>query len=118
MASLSEIDRDIIRLKKRLQTNKMKQQDPNWQKRRNELQKLRRVKKMITDPEHQKLVNAKQRERYAKNPGPQIESSKKWNLDNKERKNANQRALYAKNPEKMRIKIRERRRKKRELKNG
>lgn len=116
IATLDPIDRDIIRLKKRLQRNKQQQNDPNWYKKRNETKKKRIAKKRIEDPQYFVKLNEKQRTRYKGNPGPQIESSKKWNQSHKERCNANHRKSYQKNKEKICARNRENRRLKREAK--
>jgi len=114
--TLPEIDQKILRLKKRLQTNKMKQQDPEWQKRRNAKERERRRKLRETNPEWWENEKRKTRERYRKNPKPQIESTIKWNKANRDRKNATNRRSYEKNKEKISARNKLKRKLKREAK--
>jgi len=104
---------NIYKIKKKKLADKIRRQDPEKKKRRNELEKIRITIKR-QDPEYVESVNQKSRIRYAKNPGPQIECSTKWNQNHKERRNANQRASYARNRDYICTKIREKRRLKRE----
>jgi len=97
MDTLDPIDADILRLKKKLQVNKMKQQDPNWQKRRNDKERLRRQALRESDPNYAEKLNAKAREYYRKNPQIQIKATTKWNKANKARKNATNKRSYEKN---------------------
>jgi len=116
VSTLSLVDQQILRLKKKLQRNKEQQNDPNWHKKRNETKKKRLVKKRIEDPQYFVKLNEKQRTRYKANPGPSIECSKKWNYAHKEQCNANKRKSYQKNKEKICARNRENRRLKRESK--
>ena len=97
MATLDPVDHQILLLKKRLQVNKMKQQDPGWQKRRSEKERLRRKAKRESDPEYKAKLNADAKEYYKKNPQRQIKSSTKWNNTHKDQKNATNRKSYEKN---------------------
>ena len=116
VSEMSEIDHQIFNLKKRLQRNNQKQNDPNYNKKRNESKKKNVAKKRIEDPEYFEKLNEKQRARYNANPRPQIEASGKWNKAHKERCNANKRKSYQKNKDAICAKNRERRRLKREAK--
>lgn len=115
-STLSPIDLKIKRLQTKLQVIKNKERDPNWQKKRNEAERLRRKKKREEDPAYKEKINTQAREYYKKNPQKQIDATLKWNKANKDRKNATNRRSYQKNKEKICAKNKEKRRLKREAK--
>lgn len=118
MATLDPIDRDIIRLKKRLQVNLQKQRDPNYTKKKNEKERLRRKAKRESDPEWWEEQKRKQKEYYKKNPQVQIRATLKWNKKNRDKKNATNRRSYEKNKVAILARRKEKRRLAREAKNG
>lgn len=75
-------------------TRKPLVKDASWRQHRTNSERIRRANKRKTDVQWWEKTKQYQKDYYAKNPTPQIESSKKWNSENKERKNANNRASY------------------------
>jgi len=105
--SPDELDRKIFNLKKRLYVNSRLQKDAiGYRKKINENARRRRKERTLEDPGWKLKQNEEQRKRYHKNPKPQIESSTKWNKENKEQRNKTRRLHYAKNKEMINLKKR------------
>ncbi len=117
-STLSPLDLEIKRKQNQLQVNLLKQKDPDYQKKRNEAERLRRKAKRESDPEWWEEQKRKAKEYYKKNPQVQIKATLKWNAANKDRKNATNKRSYEKNKVAILARRKEKRRLAREAKNG